>query len=78
MSTNTRMRYRIRMREAESYRLPMLVNEYYIGHYGIFMRYECCIPKCPRCSIGIDRDYQSYCDRCGQALDWRDWMNEDD
>ncbi len=27
-------------------------------------------PVCPRCSIILEREYQSYCDRCGQRLDW--------
>ncbi len=27
-------------------------------------------PVCPRCAITLDREYQSYCDRCGQHLDW--------
>ena len=26
---------------------------------------------CPRCKITLDREYQAYCDRCGQRLDWR-------
>ena len=25
---------------------------------------------CPRCRKSLDRDFQSYCDRCGQRLDW--------
>ena len=25
---------------------------------------------CPRCNVPIDREYQKYCDRCGQKLDW--------
>ena len=25
---------------------------------------------CPRCRISLDRDFQVYCDRCGQHLDW--------
>ena len=28
-------------------------------------------PICPRCQTTMEREYQSYCDRCGQALDWR-------
>lgn len=28
---------------------------------------------CPRCRCSLERDYQSYCDRCGQALDWRSY-----
>ena len=25
---------------------------------------------CPRCQLTIEREYQSFCDRCGQALNW--------
>lgn len=28
-------------------------------------------PVCPRCQITIEREYQAFCDRCGQALDWK-------
>lgn len=27
-------------------------------------------PICPRCDASLDREYQQYCDRCGQCLDW--------
>lgn len=27
-------------------------------------------PICPACEITLDREYQSYCDRCGQCLNW--------
>lgn len=27
-------------------------------------------PVCPRCSTTLEREYQRYCDRCGQRLDW--------
>lgn len=26
--------------------------------------------KCPRCDGIMGKDFQSYCDRCGQALSW--------
>ena len=29
-----------------------------------------CYPLCPRCITGMDRDYASFCDRCGQKLNW--------
>lgn len=29
-------------------------------------------PVCPRCGSALDREYQRYCDRCGQRLGWRD------
>ena len=28
-------------------------------------------PLCPRCGSAMEREYQGYCDRCGQRLDWR-------
>ncbi len=28
-------------------------------------------PVCPKCNCTMAREYQSYCDRCGQALRWR-------
>lgn len=27
-------------------------------------------PICPRCDCPIDREYMSFCDRCGQRLSW--------
>jgi predicted amidophosphoribosyltransferase len=27
-------------------------------------------PVCPRCQLTIERDYQGFCDRCGQCLEW--------
>ncbi len=28
-------------------------------------------PVCPQCGGSMEREYQSYCDRCGQCLDWK-------
>lgn len=28
-------------------------------------------PICPGCNTTLDREYQSYCDRCGQFLSWK-------
>lgn len=25
---------------------------------------------CPRCNITLEREYQKFCDRCGQKLNW--------
>lgn len=25
---------------------------------------------CPRCKVTLERDFQRYCDRCGQCLEW--------
>ena len=27
-------------------------------------------PVCPGCHVTLEREYQRYCDRCGQRLDW--------
>ncbi|MBQ6830992.1 MAG: helix-turn-helix transcriptional regulator [Clostridia bacterium] len=52
--------------EAESYRAPMPVTEVLFVH----PHYHCSV--CPRCRITLAREYQAYCDRCGQYLDWAD------
>lgn len=54
--------------EELSFRIPMLVKHireqrHQFGKYTTF-------PACPRCHISIERDYQSFCDNCGQRLDW--------
>lgn len=30
-------------------------------------------PICPKCGCTFEREYQSFCDRCGQRLDWSDF-----
>ena len=50
-------------------RLPMAVAE---------SRFICglgCYPVCPYCKLTLDREYQHFCDRCGQELDWKDYSN---
>ena len=27
--------------------------------------------RCPRCRITMEREFMSYCDRCGQHLSWK-------
>lgn len=51
---------------ALGYRQPMQVRE--LARYrsgGTF-------PVCPQCGSALEREYQRYCDRCGQRLGWRD------
>ena len=50
---------------AESYRAPMRVREYRIYSDNS------CFSVCPRCNSSLEVDYQAYCDRCGQALNWK-------
>ncbi len=55
-----------------AFRSPMPVTQircfrysYPYGHTGF--------PVCPRCGITMEREYQAYCDRCGQCLNWKDF-----
>ena len=50
--------------EAVSYRVPRRVKEV------IFFWADGFYPICPRCQCSIEREYMSYCDRCGQRLSW--------
>lgn len=54
--------------EQLSYRQPMQVTA--IVHYP-HSRPPTSFPLCPRCEVTIEREYQSFCDRCGQRLSWR-------
>lgn len=52
----------------ESYRKGMFVNEVMVfdtwfGETGYYV--------CPRCKITMDKEFMSFCDRCGQKLDWK-------
>ncbi|MDD4688804.1 MAG: hypothetical protein PHE51_03545 [Eubacteriales bacterium] len=33
-------------------------------------------PVCPRCSMTIEREFMSYCDRCGQRLNWNYYQGD--
>lgn len=50
-----------------SYRIPMSVTEVrcFQGTSG-----PIAFPVCPQCGQTMEREFQSYCDRCGQCLDW--------
>ena len=32
---------------------------------------------CPRCRGSLEREYQTFCDRCGQRLDWTGFARAD-
>ena len=49
---------------APTYRLPRKVAEIYV--FPTLRSYA----LCPRCKITLEREYQKFCDRCGQRLDW--------
>ena len=50
--------------EIISYRTAIRVTE--------CITYDKCtsFPICPKCDCALEREYQSYCDRCGQKLSW--------
>lgn len=50
--------------EAYVYRMPLPIREVLQYSNGN------CYPICPRCDRTLDREYMSYCDRCGQSLAW--------
>lgn len=50
--------------------LPVTQVVHYPGSTG-------CYPVCPRCKRSMEREYTSFCDRCGQRLSW-DQMDDAD
>lgn len=52
----------------DPYRIPLKVTQ-----VMVFRRYDRTdyFPICPRCKRTLEREYQSYCDRCGQCLNWK-------
>ena len=51
---------------AFTFRVPMRVTAVYRYSTGG----NACYPLCPRCQTTLPREYQQYCDRCGQCLSW--------
>lgn len=48
----------------ESYRIPMSVT--HLRKYRTATYYIC-----PRCNITMEREFISYCNHCGQCLNWK-------
>jgi hypothetical protein len=58
-----------KLHDLAAYRHPRQVREYVLyqstfGNASAFF-------LCPRCDLTLDRDYQAFCDRCGQCLNWK-------
>ena len=54
-----------RLRRDASFRKALPVRELiYFRGVGTF-------PVCPRCRRSLDREFQAFCDRCGQRLGWQ-------
>lgn len=64
-----RERYELLVCQA-SYRVPMRVTEVMVFKSPFFGKTGYYV--CPRCHITLERDLMSFCDRCGQRLDWKD------
>ena len=58
----------IGLEDAVSYRTPAPVSAM---RRIRFISGVTSFPVCPRCMATLNREYQYYCDRCGQALDWK-------
>lgn len=50
--------------EAVAYRVPLPVTKVIVYADGTSY------PLCPRCESAIEREYVSFCDQCGQKLNW--------
>ena len=57
---------------AIAYRIPLPVAEVILYESGSSY------PVCPRCNLSMEREYVSFCDRCGQHLTWErfDFRNQ--
>ncbi len=51
-----------------SFRQAMPVTE---GVVFIFEWRKTIYYRCPRCTTTLEREFVSFCDRCGQCLDWK-------
>ena len=49
--------------EAVTYRVPLPVIKVIAYTNDVY-------PICPRCDVSLEREYMSFCDRCGQKLNW--------
>ena len=50
--------------------IPMAVQftRFFLTFHGLTA-----FPVCPNCEHTLEREYQNYCDRCGQRLDWNSY-----
>jgi hypothetical protein len=52
-----------------AYRYPIVVSEYRLYQEAFGREYI--YYYCPRCDITLNREFQFFCDRCGQRLNWK-------
>lgn len=68
ISSGAKHNHETRETTAEAYRRPMSVTE--VFYYVDSLIGPTTYPICPRCGMTMEREFQSFCDRCGQELDW--------
>lgn len=56
--------------QVRDYRAPIQVSAIRLYHFATG---DVSFPICPRCNRTLEREYQSYCDRCGQHLSWKNF-----
>lgn len=61
----TRVLYELLL--SPTYRIPIKVKKMCSYKWGADF------PKCPRCGSAMEREYQLFCDRCGQRLNWSEF-----
>ena len=59
------MKMPVDIKKELSFRKPIPVTKI------IVFKNDGAYPVCPKCDITVEREYMHYCDRCGQALDWK-------
>ncbi len=55
--------------KAITYRVPLPVTKVLV------LPNDTSYPICPKCFVSIEREYMSFCDRCGQKLSWNLFEN---
>ena len=63
----TRVLYELLL--SPTYRIPMRVKVVCSYEWGTEF------PRCPRCRTTMEHEYQLFCDRCGQRLNWSGFDN---
>ena len=61
--TDSELSYRIAMPVTSILKLPLCGDGFTT------------FPICPRCNSTMEWEYQAFCDRCGQKLDWADFRH---
>ena len=53
---------------------PMKIKKVYCKRKGNLVAY---IPICPSCESSLRREYENYCEKCGQKLSWSNYEDSE-